>query len=243
MDSNLQSKLQQYSPTPPEGVWNKIADALDSGEDYARRLYAFEEQPPATAWPQLESALEENHHTKVVPFTKRFKIPLRYLAAASIIAVVLITISLTVRKTKAGDLQVANHSGAVATTTPVTPAKQNNHTAQTPNEQQEKTWQQTPVTDKQNGRIAASGSDAQAAGRPSAPSSGAASTVRYLMYDDGDGNLIRVSKKVAGLINCKDGDYACQQRLRQLRQTLATKATTADFTGILEMLHQLQQKP
>ncbi len=45
---------------------------------------------------------------------------------------------------------------------------------------------------------------------------------------------------MADFVNCKDEDTGCKQRLKELRQRMAAKAMTTDFTGVLEMLRQLQ---
>jgi hypothetical protein len=101
MNSNLQNKLQQFSAAPPDGVWDKIADALDEGS-FSQRLYQYEERPPAAAWQEVEKSLETAVPPNVVPFTTRFRRPLRYAAAACLLAVILVTITLTVRRTEAG---------------------------------------------------------------------------------------------------------------------------------------------
>ncbi|HET7898235.1 MAG TPA: hypothetical protein VFL47_11205, partial [Flavisolibacter sp.] len=124
MNSNLQNKLQQFRAAPPEGVWDKIADALDNGSDFAERLYQYEEQPPAAAWPPIEASLDEQVTAKVVPLTKRIKRPMRYAAVASLLAVLLVTITLTVRRTRAGDLEAEAHSVTTAKKVASTPTEQ-----------------------------------------------------------------------------------------------------------------------
>ena len=243
MNSNLQDKLQQFSATPPDGVWNKIADALDEKETYTQRLFQYEEQPPLTVWPQIETALESTAPAKVIPLKKRFNTPMRYMAVASILAVFLVTITLTVRRTRAGDLDAENHSASdntsiqsakqpdtyVTQTATEDPAKENaSGTGFEKNTETTKAADNTPST-----RTTSIASNSKPSG----------SSVRYLLYNGDDGKVVKVSKKMANLLHCKDGDSDCQQRLKQLRQTMATNAMTADFTGILEMLRHLQQKP
>src|SRR5689334_9566434 len=75
MESNLQNKLQEFSATPPEGVWHKIADALDAQEPFAQRLQQYEEHPPVAVWSEIEKVLDEAVPAKVVPFGVRFRKP------------------------------------------------------------------------------------------------------------------------------------------------------------------------
>lgn len=242
MNSNLQNKLQQFQADPPQGVWDKIADALDNSGAFAERLHQYEEQPPAASWTQIEAGLSEQPEpAKVIPLNNRLKKPLRYVAVAAGIAVVLITATLTFRRTKAGDLDTASHTTA--------PAKKGFSTSDDPqkNTYAVQTGTTTPKEEIQPAGDGVNGSPATQNRETTPATSGSrtavASTARYLIYNDDDGNRVKVSKKLAEFVNCKDGDAECQQHLRELRQKLAAKATTTDFTGILEMLHQLQQKP
>ena len=62
----------------------------------------------------------------------------------------------------------------------------------------------------------------------------------HMVYSDGDGNAMKLPKKLFSLVNCPDGDGSCKERIHQLQQKLSSTAMTADFTGILDMLRQLQ---
>ena len=234
MNSNLQDKLQQFSATPPEGMWNKIADALDEQETYAQRLLQYEEQPPHTVWPQIETALENTAPAKVIPLKKRFKTPMRYMAVASVLAVFLVTITLTVRRTRAGDLDAENRSAANNTAI---------QTAKQPDAAATKTAAEELAKENASATVAENNKPSSSTSFITSNKETAKASARYLVYNDDDGKVVKVSKKMANLLHCKDGDNDCQQRLKQLRQTLATNAMTADFTGILEMLRHLQQKP
>lgn len=234
MESNLQSKLQAYSAPPPAGVWNKIADALDADEAFSHRLYQYEEPPPAALWAKLETALEEEPQIAKVVTGNSFKKFFRYGAVACFIAVILVTVTLTVRRTEAGALQAGSNSTVPTSTDPsaAAAAKKQNAVAQ-------KNKMSSATNNTRAYPIAAAEEDHPTnISRPSL-----ASFNEYVSFRDGDGKLRRVAKKLAAFVNCNDGDEACQQRLQQLRQTMAINATTTDFTGVLEMLHGLQQKP
>lgn len=242
MKSNLQNKLQQFRAEPPQGVWDRIADSLHHEAAYAQRLHAYEEQPPASSWQKIEEGLtEKSTPASVVPFSNRFRRPIRYAAVASIIAVALVTITLTFRRTRAGELEAGSHSTVTANEAIVTT------TAPKQNTFVDRPEKQTASTEK-NIFSAANNPAATEKAQDIFPSSSKkkkaiAASTRYLFYNDDDGNVVKVSKKLASLVNCKDGDIDCKQRLQELRQKLAANAMTTDFTGILEMLRQLQQKP
>jgi hypothetical protein len=238
MDSNLQNKLQAFSATPPEKVWSKIADALDANQNFFHRLQQYEATPPEKVWTTIEKELAQEFQTaKVVPFTTRFRRPLRYAAVACFFAVTLVTITLTVRRTEAGALDAGSNTTVptsdASTRTPEV-SKQKNDVAKVPRGQ---TDDPTSTTKRGSDNPVRSAENTNETN----PSGALVSSLNeYVLFRDGDGKTRRVSKKLAGFVKCKDGDEACKQRLQQLRQTLAAKAMNTDFTGILEMLRQLQ---
>lgn len=248
MDSNLQSKLQQFSADPPEGAWRMIADSLDAEAGFPQRLYQYENEPPATVWQAVEQTLDEKAPAKVVPFATRFRKPLRYAAVACFIAVVLVIITLTSRRTEAGAADAGSN-----TTVPT-----HNKTATVQDKVIEQSNSKLPANPSQQSKAATASSasknsainpnDIAVASAQKAPAAKAinatyASSGDYVLFSDGDGQVRKVSKKLAQFVNCKDGDGNCKQRLQQLRAKMVTTAMTTDFTGILEMLHGLQQKP
>lgn len=241
MDSNLQNKLQAFNAPPPEGVWNKIADALDAEETFPQRLYQYEEQPPAAFWGKLENALNaEIKEPKVIPINP-FKKFFRYGAVACFIAVLLVTVTLTVRRTEAGALQAG--SNTTVPTNKLSPVVPETGTQQKSSAETTAAQQKDPPLAANNTNDNTVASSREIVHETKASKAMLASFNEYVSFRDGDGKMRRVAKKLAGFVKCKDGDEACQQRLQLLRQTLAANATTTDFTGILEMLRGLQQKP
>jgi len=71
--------------------------------------------------------------------------------------------------------------------------------------------------------------------------SGSISNDKYMIYSDGDGNAIRLPKKIYSAFACQTNDFICKQRLQKLRQKFAASAVTTDFTGILQILKSLQE--
>jgi negative regulator of sigma E activity len=247
MERHFQDKLQQFSATPPEGVWNKIADALDAEENFSQRLYQFEEQPPAAAWIAIEKNLEEAAPAKLIPFSTRFRKPLRLAAVASVLAAVLITVTLTVKRTEAGAIDAgSNTTVPTAKTSPAATNQPNPETSIPPTP--EATVEQPAKESRNQSNMARSGQQKQETekvvistkGNTGKPGVIYSSLNEYVMFKDGDGKQRKVSKKMADFVNCKDDDLPCKQRLKQLRQKMAARAMTTDFMGILDMLRQLQ---
>lgn len=227
MDSHLQNKLQQFSAEPPEMVWEKIADALDANQNFSFRLHQYKEDPPVTTWNKIEKALPRVTPAKVASFTTRFRKTLRYAAAACFLAAVLVTITLTIKRTEAGAIEAGSNTTVPTNNTAVQKDRA------TIND--EKKMSDSKASDHS---IASAANDTGS--NASIQSAVYSSFNEYVVFKDGDGKRRRVSKKLASLVRCGDSDVACQQRLQQLRQRMAAKAMTTDFTGILEMLRQLQ---
>jgi hypothetical protein len=247
MDRHLQDKLQQFSAMPPEGVWQKIADALDAGENIAQRLYQYEEAPPAAAWQKIERGLNETVPVKVVPFATRFRKPLRYAAVAGFLAVVMVTITLTVKRTEAGALDPEKNITVQTNSSPALPPLSGEPVpsanpageaiSTNPKDQNTAPQNQQDVTTARKENKA---SNTVIRNQPNKAGPVYSSLNKYVFFSDGDGRLRKVSKKLADFVNCKEDDLKCQQRLKELRQRMAASAMTTDFTGVIELLRQLQ---
>ena len=64
---------------------------------------------------------------------------------------------------------------------------------------------------------------------------------KYMIYSDGDGKVLKLSKKLFDFFSCAREELACQQQMRQLQQQFASTSLTTDFTTILEMLEKLKE--
>ena len=265
MSNDLQQKLSRFEADPPKEVWNKIAEALDAGEEsvFPQRLLNYEEQPPAHTWNKIETSLDEEEPAiKVVPIT-RFKKPLRYIAAAaSIVAIVLLANNLTNKRTGAGAVIGGTGTENVTVTKPV-------QSSVLPLDEPSVVNTPLPAEKEPVGFINSNREEATASlGTPRR----AVTFIRpqnifrtiafsqgfvpqhagnshpldlsmaddYMVYSDEDGFALRVPKKFFDLVYCKDGDDLCKERIRQLQKKMASTATTTDFGGVLEILRQLQ---
>jgi hypothetical protein len=256
MNSDLQHKLQRFETDPPLEVWNKIADALDETGTFPQRLFSYEELPPSQAWNKIEASLDQKEKFfKVIPFT-RFKKPLRYAAvAASILAIVLLVATLDTKKTGAG--------AVIGGTEPVVTTNQSSILPLEKSSTVPDNKSNPPATsfsgDVVNKTTRAAFKKTLAAIRPQNIISSFSITQRfipgkikkealvdnssisnYMVYSDGEGTAMKLPKKLFSFVNCKDGDESCKERIHQLQQKLANKATTTDFGGMLEILRQLQ---
>ena len=253
MNSNLQKKLFRFEETPPEAAWEKIAEELNNESSFSNRLSSYEETPPSTVWTVVNASLDEEK-TKVVPFFSQYKRPLRYVAAASVIAALLAVLTLNNHQVQVNVPETANRI------TPAPPSKLYPHQKPLP-----------PQTSNENeASIAAnafrsprgereSGKRLIALVRPQnilptfslqkkfipkqveqQPLVDQASAENFMVYSDGEGNVMRLPKKLFSLVCCKDGDGSCKVRLQRLRQTLSANVAPIDFGGMIDMLRQLQ---
>ena len=257
MSSDLQNKLSRLEATPPTGVWDKIADVLDAEQAFSKRLYDYQETPQTDVWKKIESLLEAPVPAKVVPFTTSYRRPIQYISAAGIIAAILVSAALLMKKTDAGTVSTAKEkvippANDVAADNPATtPAINSNIQTETASNQNktQAAFYQTGSKQKRvlnfikpqnilsvivlRGRFAPGRVDKEEMFNFS-------SLNDHMVYSDGDGNAMKLPKKLFSLVNCPDGDGSCKERIHQLQQKLSSTATTADFTGILDMLRQLQ---
>ncbi len=241
MDRHLQHKLEEFSTPPPPGAWAKIADTLDADSGYAGRLLQYEAQPPAPVWQHIEATLN-NEHTpaKIVPFRTRFRRPMRYAAVACLLAAVLVTVTLTVKRTEAGAIEAGSQ-----TTVPSREQAISN-TSALPKENSRSPVVVPAGTDRNGGTPLSPPAEKESstASVPALSDVGAAPAFAanddYVVFSDGDGRTRKVSKKLAGMVNCKDDDLPCKQQLQQLRQKMAASIMTTDFAGLVESLRKLQ---
>lgn len=256
MSSDLQNKLFHFEANPPGGVWNKIADALDADTEleFPQRLFNYQEQPPVQLWKNIEASLEEPETAiKVIPIT-RYKKPLRYVAAAaSIIAIIFLATTFTNKKTGAGaviggtETVTTNQSSILPSNEPRIADNSNKNStplSSTADEEQERNQQRKrALASIRPQNIFRSFAFSQRLFPKKADKEELfdfSDLNSYMVYSDGDGNAMRLPKKLFNLVHCKDGDNSCRERIRELQQKMAAGATTTDFGGILEILRQLQ---
>lgn len=245
MERNLQNKLQQFSATPPERVWEKIADAMNENAAFAEKLYQYKEQPPASAWDAIEQNLSQATPAPVVPFTTRFRKPLRYAAVASFLAVMLVVISLSMKKTEAGALQQGSETTVPAQDKEDLIRQTATEAASLPAATEKEKTREVAATHKKNNSAPTTNQNRPlATTRRTRPTVAGASVLpaakQYVTFADGEGRIRKVSQKMEAVVRCAENDLRCKQRLQNLRRKMASTVVPSDFTGVLEMLRHLQ---
>lgn len=252
MNKPFQEKLLHVEVPPPPAVWETIAASLDGETSFEKRLQAYAETPPAQGWNRIEAALAQP--APVIPFFTRYKTPLRYIAAASALAVVLTVLTLVTRRTEAGPS--AANSGRELSTPPAGGSTAALASPSKTNRPEPAVADNKPEADR--GAIA-SIRRSLAFIRPQnilprlsisrrfipqqadeKPELSFPPLDKFMVYSDGDGNAMRLPKKLFGLVSCADGDGSCKERIRRLQQTMAANTGSADFAGMLDMLRTLQ---
>jgi hypothetical protein len=254
MSSQLQNKLLQYEAQPPEGVWNKIAASLDENISLtlSEKLYQYEESPSPAIWQNIVTQLDQPgvENTKVVPFYIRYRRPLKYSGAVAIFIFLAVLTSLLISKKTESEL-------------PAQGIVQNNtikkDSSKKPGDSEEKNFLTEGKEIYQPERMIAKSKASKNRQTETQTSfsfienflpqeaeknemvHSSIDEDKYMIYSDGDGNVIRLPKKIFSAFACSAEDMICKQRLQQLREKFAASATTADFTGLLQILKSLQE--
>lgn len=254
--SDFRKKLTQYEVPPPDGAWDAIAAALDEPalSSLSERLLRFAPAPPPAAWDRIEAALPgKTEQAPVVPFFTRYRRPLKYSGAAAAFLVLAFLSSLLLSKKTESEIPahtVQNHPPARPAPTPSQEEPSRELTA-TPPPAPEPETRVAAVREKRPSSVGrrslASASTglleallpqkaSRSAALPQIPSDEA-----YMVYTDGDGNSVRLPKRMYAAFACPTDNAGCLQRLKKIREKVASSALTPNFTGLLEILNKLQE--
>lgn len=246
MSSELQHKMYNYEVQPPPESWNSIVAALDEEiNPLAERLNNFEATPPAAVWKHIETALD--HESKVVPI-RRNNIR-RFAIAAALLALIVLSGMFLLKNNKESET-------ALLPNQPNTNSNSNPERAIVlePLDEQSQTSHVQTAADRhitygsKPNRISVSNSisrsqqiNAPEKIEPARKISFDYTVDRYMVYSDGDGNAMRLSKKLFDAISCVQVDVACRDRIQSIQQKIAGSSLTSDFTAVLEMLNNLKE--
>lgn len=257
MSSQLQNKLLHYGAQPPAEVWGKIAASLDENiiTSLSEKLYQYEEVPSSQIWNKIETQLEETtkEKTKVVPFYIRYSRPLKYSGAVAAMIVVAVLVSLLVSKRSESELTTQNIN--TNTTQPDTNTTVDKNSREVISESVSKSLErdgnQTSFSKTRTSRTKKvyyqSSFSLGQHFLPRIVERGPAinpSTIpddKYMIYSDGNGNAMRLPKKIYNAVACPTDNYDCKRRLKELKEKFISAAVTSDFSGILEILRSLQE--
>jgi hypothetical protein len=256
MSNQLQNKLLQYEANPPEGVWNKIAASIEGNISFSlsQKLYQYEEEPSSAIWQNIVVQLNSNstEKTTVVPFYSRYRRPLQYSGAAALFIFLAVLTSLLISKKTESELSPEGivHNSLIKEDSAKTPVDSENNNSSAPekeNRKPERTIAKSKVLKGNHQRLSTSNSisfienflprqaERNEIMNPSIDAD------KYMIYSDDEGNVIRLPKKIFSAFACSTEDLICKQRLQNLREKFAASATTADFTGVLQILKSLQE--
>lgn len=255
MSNQLQHKLLHYEVPPPEGTWNKIATSLNENVSFtlSEKLYQYEEEPSPLVWQNISSQLENSipEQAKVVPFYVRYRRPLKYTSAVAIFIFLAMITSLFISKKTESEVSPQGISNATIQKDTSKPSpdvsRENNSVAQLSEKNKpEHLIARSKVSRIRQEEYQSSSASSFESFLPQQAEkneivSSSISSDKYMMYSDGDGNVIRLPKKIFNAFACPTEDISCKLRLQQLKEKFAQSATTADFTGLLQILKSLQE--
>lgn len=225
MNNQLQNKLLNYEVMPPNEAWNKIESALaDSWTSFSGKLLQFEETPPASVWEKINQQLDAPaaEEAKVVPFLTRYRKPLQYSGAMVIFVVAAIIVSLLISKKTESESPLDKVMNAGKATNKIDEIKQKRNKA-IYNSEFNSTSVQSISPETNEIIISSLKSD------------------QYMIINDGNGNKIRLAKKIYASFECSINNLDCKERLKKLKRKFASCAITSDFTGVLDILKNLQE--
>lgn len=106
MSQNWQQKIFNHEETPPQGVWESIAGKLDN-DKWQNRLLEHEEIPPAGLWQIIAGKLEAATPLVSIQRNSNKKKYWRIAAAASILAVVTLSVFYLITNKVINNINVA----------------------------------------------------------------------------------------------------------------------------------------
>ena len=254
MSNQLQHKLFNFEVPPPEGVWNKITASLNENPalTLSEKLSRYEEEPSVAVWQNISLQLDNSfkQKAKVVPFYVRYSRPLKYSAAVAIFAFMALLASLFISKKTESELpaqDIANYNATKKDTSKspmqskgVNTIAQLSGANKTQHSVARTKLSRIKQEEYQNSSSSFESFLPQQAERIEMVSSYIPSD-KYMMYSDGDGNVVRLPKKIFNAFACPTDDVICKQKLQLLKEKFAKSAMTADFTGLLQILKSLQE--
>ena len=274
MSKDLQNKIFNYEVIPPAGVWDKIAFALDESElsnEFPARLYGAEVIPPVSVWNKITASLDAQHEI-ANPVIRRI-FPIFKYATAAVIIGFLAWGGIQLLNDKSGNKDVVKHDALQPVKENLTPSiDQTNNAAEekiaTANnpliedearndaalEASKNTFAKLDVPVRSRIKEIASGfsfaSSISAANIPRIIPPDELNPVnssnRYITLMTPEGNIIRMSKKLSGLVCCvagEDEDKACKDQIKKWREIISCSPachSAGSFMNMLDLVDALQ---
>lgn len=237
-DIRIGSKLQGASVTPPTGTWQKITDGLDS-------------------------AVNINEKNKTIPW-------FRYAAAAIVLVAIGLGITRMIRPAASSGIETTQHEETIPATVPansertkdileelvsVAPAENEEARNDAALEASKKTFARLDFPAKKIAREVSgfyfnsfhnTPGTRNISADPVSPAD-QKKTDRYITLMTPEGNIIRVSKKLGGMVCCISGeadDPACTDQLKKWREKIVASSLghTADsFMDLLLLVNSAEE--
>jgi hypothetical protein len=256
MSNQFQTKLLEYAPEPPERVWNAIETALDEGSStLSHKLYEFEATPPPQVWNKIDIELDKTARpAKLISFYRQHKKAMGYAAAAILFFITITSGYLMNRKTQSASLVTipassqhkqdntpASYAIDPSQSTALYTQKSENKNDQGSFFEEKKTLLKRLRPQLKLGSWVFTNRFVPKVARTKQTVGEDASAEKYMIYSDGDGNALKLSKKLFDFFSCAKEELACRQQMQQLQQQFASTSLSTDFTSVLEMLQKLKE--
>ena len=264
MDNQIQKKLFNYEAKPRNTIWNDIESALDDQQtETARKLYNYHQQPALKNWDKIIAALDNHKETSVIPFYKRYHQFIKKAGAVAAIAVLILSVTLLFNQ-KAANTNITeqipaknnnlnNNNNLQSTIQTNSVAQTNLNNIQV--EKENSVFRNTYASAKNAFLKFKAQKLKQHVEKPyinASLLSGAKTSLvnanvldKYMVITAEDGKAIKLPKKLYDKLSCADNyiDYekACKEALATLQQKIATQISATDFTGLIDMLQNLQE--
>ena len=262
MDKQLQHKLFNYEEKPNTKIWADIVDALDDQtSEVSKKLFQLETIPSSNNWNKIALSLDSNTETIVVPFYKRYRNTIKSINAVAAIVLLIFTVTLIInRGSVSGEL--SNQQNNPASNQQIIDKNDDSDVTTRINNTEEDIEKDISILRRSHSY--ASGillkNKVQKlkplGARPRIHASSIISELKtsivnnnlldkYIVIPSADGKAVKLPKKIYDKVSCaKDAvDYekACKEALANLQNKIATQISATDFTGLIDILQNLQE--
>ncbi len=262
MSDSFSKKLYNYAPPPPDNSWEAIESSLNETPLFAQKLHSYQLQPPAGAWNKIDTWLQNDEQEKKAVPVIRSTPWMRYAAAAAVLILIAGgSYFLTVKQ---------NMAPPVATTANTITSLPKNDLATKSEDRNGDALKNSISYGEPATRISTAATIKSSSGIPKTKFSRTAitasekpvhftnafvpayaerekrfalneNTEKYMVYSDGDGNAMRLSRRLFDMVACIKPEIKCKERFEQLQQKMAATTLSTDFTGLVAMLSTLKE--
>ena len=250
MSKQLQHKLLNYNAQPPAQVWDKISIELDNSKEaiFSERMAHYELTPPPLIWDKITVALNESK-TPVLSIRNRFSRPLKYSSAAVGLIAMAVLVSLLINKKSVSEVAITPEikQNIVSPVTPTITEKQSQVSFESPDKDKSKSLVDNADIERPATKIL----PLHTYSSYSALKKRVARVIdnnypieepeymnRYIIFSEGPGEALRLSKKLFDLFACSDYDKTCKENIEAVQQKMLDPSimASADFSGVMDAL-------